>query len=117
MCKFKSKENNIQRQIHHDSPSGCYERLKWYEISFFGGVVAAVVVGGFTFFTNLQSSSSSKPFFFLKGTAPLARNTHTLCLFSLFLSLSPSLCSHATVIQSELVEIHMHAFQKGWGGW
>lgn len=28
-----------------------------------------------------------------------------------------SLCSHATVIQSELVEIHMHAFQKeeGWG--
>lgn len=23
-----------------------------------------------------------------------------------------SLCSHATVIQSELVEIHMHAFQK-----
>lgn len=29
-----------------------------------------------------------------------------------------SLCSHATVIQSELVEIHMHAFQKeeGWGG-
>lgn len=23
------------------------------------------------------------------------------------------LCSHATVIQSELVEIHMHAFQKG----
>lgn len=28
-----------------------------------------------------------------------------------------SLCSHATVIQSELVEIHMHAFQKEEGGW
>lgn len=26
------------------------------------------------------------------------------------------LCSHANVIQSELVEIHMHAFQKGVGG-
>lgn len=26
-----------------------------------------------------------------------------------------SLCSHATVIQSEPVEIHMHAFQRGGG--
>lgn len=26
-----------------------------------------------------------------------------------------TLCSHATVIQSELMEIHMHAIQKGWG--
>lgn len=114
--RLKSKENNIQRQIHHDSPSGCYERLKWYEISFFGGVVAAVV-GGFTFFTNLQSSSSSKPFFFFpeRHCTISPQHTHTLSFFSLSVSVSLSLLPrHCNPIRAGG---NSHAcFPEGMGG-
>lgn len=122
---FNSERTGIKEQNQHSRQINCDNLCKCENVTQdLSGM--AIVVGGGILFSQIYSFLLSQTFFSERHCtiSPLHAKTHThkhthslsfLSLFSLFLSFSLSLCSHTTVIQSELVEIHMHAFQKGWG--